>query len=163
VKSVRCATSNQFWVDRNTKWKWKFTERRGRVVNTPGSYSGASRFNLRPETGYIDWDFSWFFSVPPGECRDNPSKLGHDRFLLNHFELIIYLLPFHSTQCSPSYWKASCNKIQNYRHEKIECRCLYRCVLKVTDYPAWVSERLLLQLSEKENILFRPTFIIRSW
>jgi hypothetical protein len=33
-----------------------------RISEVPGS-------NLDPETGYPDLRFSWFSSVPPGECR----------------------------------------------------------------------------------------------
>jgi hypothetical protein len=44
-----------------------------------------------PETGYTDWGVSWFHSVSPGECRDSTSKLGHDRFLPNTFQLILHL------------------------------------------------------------------------
>jgi hypothetical protein len=63
------------------------TERRGRVVNTPASYSGGSGFNLGLETGYHERGFSWFFSVPPGEYRNNILKLGHDSFLPNPFPI----------------------------------------------------------------------------
>jgi hypothetical protein len=59
-----------------------------RIREVPGS-------NLCPETGYPDWDFSWFSSVPPGECHDSILKLG--RFLPNPFQLIIHLSPYHST------------------------------------------------------------------
>jgi hypothetical protein len=38
-----------------------------------------------PATGYPE-GFSWFFSVPPGECQPNTLKLGHDRFLPNPFQ-----------------------------------------------------------------------------
>jgi hypothetical protein len=34
------------------------------IREVPGS-------NLGPETGYPDWDFSWFFSVPPEKFRDS--------------------------------------------------------------------------------------------
>jgi hypothetical protein len=41
-------------------------------------------------------DFLWFSSVSPGECWDSPLKLGHNRFLLNSFQFIIHISPFHS-------------------------------------------------------------------
>jgi hypothetical protein len=40
------------------------TERRGRVVNTPASYSGGSGFNLGLETGYHDRGFFVVFLSP---------------------------------------------------------------------------------------------------
>jgi hypothetical protein len=46
--------------------------------------------NLGRETSYPDWVFSWFFSVFPGECRDNTLKLGHDP--LSKFFQILPLL-----------------------------------------------------------------------
>jgi hypothetical protein len=40
--------------------------------------------------------FSWFSSVPPGECRDSILKLGNDRFLPNPLQfIIIYLSSYH--------------------------------------------------------------------
>jgi hypothetical protein len=48
-----------------------------------------------PVTGYPDWDFSWFSSVPPSECRDSTLKWGHVRFLPNPFQYIISHLPYH--------------------------------------------------------------------
>jgi hypothetical protein len=47
------------------------TERHGRAVNTPASYSGGPGSNLGLETGYPDRDVSWLYSVPPGKFRDN--------------------------------------------------------------------------------------------
>jgi hypothetical protein len=38
------------------------------VVNTPASYSGGAALKSQPLTGYADWGFSWFSSVPPVEC-----------------------------------------------------------------------------------------------
>jgi hypothetical protein len=43
---------------------------------------------LSPETGYPDWYFVWFSSVPPGERWDCTFKLCHDLLLSN-------LSPFH--------------------------------------------------------------------
>jgi hypothetical protein len=60
------------------------TERRGRVFN-----------KLR---------FLWFFSVPPGECRDSNLKLGYNRSIPNPFHFIIHLSPFHSTLYTLRYW-----------------------------------------------------------
>jgi hypothetical protein len=61
-------------------------------------------FLLRiPETGYPDEGFSWFSSVPPGECRDSAWKFFHDHFLTNPSQFFIQLWSFYSKLCSPSY------------------------------------------------------------
>jgi hypothetical protein len=73
------------------------TERRGRVVSTPASYSNAPGSNIGQESGYPGWSSPWVSSVPPGECWDSTLRLCHDRFLPNHFQFIIHLSPFHST------------------------------------------------------------------
>jgi hypothetical protein len=50
-----------------------------------------------PKTGYHDRGFSWYTSVPPGECRDSSFKLGHNRFLTNPLQfIIIHLSSYHS-------------------------------------------------------------------
>jgi hypothetical protein len=40
------------------------------------------------EIRYPDWGFSWFSSVPTGECWDSNSKLGHNRL---HAEISLTL------------------------------------------------------------------------
>jgi hypothetical protein len=68
---------------------------RGRVINTPASYSVVPGSNFGPKTGYLDWDFLWFSSITPGECRDSTLKLVYDRYLLNPFQfVIIHLSPY---------------------------------------------------------------------
>jgi hypothetical protein len=54
-------------------------ERCGRIVNTPSSCSGGPGLKSRPGDR-LSWSsfFSWFSSVPPGECGDSTIKLGHD-------------------------------------------------------------------------------------
>jgi hypothetical protein len=32
-------------------------------------YSGGIPFDLSKDSGYLDWDISWFFSVPLDKCR----------------------------------------------------------------------------------------------
>jgi hypothetical protein len=59
--------------------------------------------NPGPDTGYPDWGFSWFFSVPPGECPDSTLKFGHDRLLPDPFQFTIYLSPHHSPLYSLIY------------------------------------------------------------
>jgi hypothetical protein len=88
------------------------TERRGRVIpllllcirEVPGS-------NLGPEAGYPECVFSWFSSVPPGECWDSTLKLGHDRFLPSPFQFI-HLSPFHSTLYNLNSWKSSSYRLK---------------------------------------------------
>jgi hypothetical protein len=60
-----------------------FIERRGRVVNTRTLYLGGLGFDYRPRRPAILIEFLWFFSVPPGECRDSTLKLSYDRFVPN--------------------------------------------------------------------------------
>jgi hypothetical protein len=94
------------------------TERHGRVVNTPASYSGSPGFKSR-STERLSWlRFSWFFSIPPGECRNSTLKLDHARFLPNPFHFIINLSPFHSTLYSLRCWKALSNKLSIYTWNK---------------------------------------------
>jgi hypothetical protein len=50
----------------------------------------SARIHLFPYSG-----FSWFSSVPPGEC--------HDRFLSNPFQFIIHLPPFYLTPYGQSF------------------------------------------------------------
>jgi hypothetical protein len=60
--------------------------------------------SLGSGTGYPDWNFSWLFSVPPGESRDIILKLGHDRFLPNPLNFIIHF--HHFIRCYVlRYWK----------------------------------------------------------
>jgi hypothetical protein len=65
-----------------------------------------------PETGYTDWGFLWFSSVPSGKCCDSNLKLGHDSLLPHPFLFIIYISPLHSTLYNLSHWKALLNKLQ---------------------------------------------------
>jgi hypothetical protein len=51
------------------------TEHRGRVVNTPPSYSGGRRFKSWPRLPSIS--FFVVYSVPPDECWDSTLKLGN--------------------------------------------------------------------------------------
>jgi hypothetical protein len=78
------------------------------IREVPGS-------DLSPETGYPDWDFSWFSAVPPGKCRDSTFKLGHDRFLPHSFQFIIHFTydPFVRRNMVRVTEKAPLNKLQN--------------------------------------------------
>jgi hypothetical protein len=53
--------------------------------NSLDLYSGDLCSNL--DTGYQDWGFSWYFSVPPSKFQDT-TCLSHDYFLLNPFQFI---------------------------------------------------------------------------
>jgi hypothetical protein len=68
-------------------------------------------WNLGLETGYGDWGFSRFYSVPPGEFWDSAFKLGHDHFLPNPFQSIIHATPFRCYTVLVVE-KASLNKLQ---------------------------------------------------
>jgi hypothetical protein len=48
-----------------------------------------NRDELVPATGYPDGGFSWFSSVPPGECWDRILKLGHKHFLPNPLKFMV--------------------------------------------------------------------------
>jgi hypothetical protein len=76
-----------------------------RFREVPGS-------NLSSETGYPDWGFSWFCSVPLSECRVSTLQLGHDRSFPYPFKFIIHLSQFISTLYSLGYWRASLNKLK---------------------------------------------------
>jgi hypothetical protein len=62
------------------------TERRGRVANTPASYSVGPGSNLRPDTA-IPIEFSWFSSVTPDECRDSAEEINPRSVLSNSFPI----------------------------------------------------------------------------
>jgi hypothetical protein len=68
------------------------TEHRGRVVSIPASYSGGPGFKSRPEDRLSWLTFAWFSSIRSGEYRGSTLKLGHDRFLPNHFRFIMIYL-----------------------------------------------------------------------
>jgi hypothetical protein len=83
--------------------------------NTHASCLGSPRFKSRRWGDRLSWlRFSWFSTVPPGECCYSILKLSHNRFLPNHFHFIIHLPHSHSTLyigCVTE--KASLNKLQN--------------------------------------------------
>jgi hypothetical protein len=60
--------------------------------------------NLASQTDYSDRGFRDSSSVFLEKCRDG-TKLGHDRFLLIHFQFISHLSPYHSTLYSNTHWK----------------------------------------------------------
>jgi hypothetical protein len=83
------------------------TKHRGRVVNILLRIREVPGLNLGQESGYPDWGFWWFSSVPTGQCRDSTLNLGH-RFLPNPFQFMFLASIFHSTlySYSKSYWKS---------------------------------------------------------
>jgi hypothetical protein len=97
------------------------TERHGRVVKTPASYSGGTGSNLGLETGHPDSGYSWFSSLHPGETRDSTLKLGHDLFISTHH----YLSTLHSTLYSPIKWQSVAKYTTNICTDEVktECRC----------------------------------------
>jgi hypothetical protein len=70
--------------------------------------------NVGPETAVLA-GFSWFSLVPPGKFRDSrPAlKLGHDRFLPQHFQFIIANHHFIRRYIVKVTEKASSNKYIN--------------------------------------------------
>jgi hypothetical protein len=55
-----CKTFSNEYRDKkplNKKTITPLAERRGRMVNTPASYSGGSKFKCLQETSYPDWGF----------------------------------------------------------------------------------------------------------
>jgi hypothetical protein len=63
------------------------------------------------ETGYPDWGFSWFYSVPPGKFQGSTLKLGHDHSLQLPLQFIIHL-SFDATYIAWVTEKASLNKLK---------------------------------------------------
>jgi hypothetical protein len=81
------------------------TERHGRVVKTPTSYSGSP--GLKSQSGdRLSWFFLWFSSVRAGKFCGSTSILGHNRLLPHRFQFIIHLSPFNSTLYNLSHWKS---------------------------------------------------------
>jgi hypothetical protein len=74
----------------NKLYRYIITERRGRVVNTPASYSGGPGFNIGPETGYPD-RFCVVSDRPSRQIPGQYLKLGQDRFRPQPFQFIIHL------------------------------------------------------------------------
>jgi len=68
------------------------------------------RLNLGPETGSVDWDFSWFSSVPPGEYCHNILKLGHDASLQSLINWSLIYHPYIRCYVVAVPEKASLNK-----------------------------------------------------
>jgi hypothetical protein len=97
--------------------KWlhpRLFQRHGRVVNTPTLYAGGPEFDSQPRRMAILTEvFQWFSPVPPGKCPDSTLKLGHDRFLPNPFQFIIYL-SYYSMLYSLVTEKASLNTLPTY-------------------------------------------------
>jgi hypothetical protein len=71
--------------------------------NALNLYSGGSRFESRPATGYPDWGFPWFSSTPQIKCRDCtsiiPQPLPSKSFKMNNS---FFILP--SDAIYPWYW-----------------------------------------------------------
>jgi hypothetical protein len=114
-------------LDFGTRWRWvvSFTPRplyprysldpaldknlREFSGNDLDLYSGCARFEFRPGH-WLSWDFPCSSPVLPDKCSV-VSYLGHNNFLPNPFEFIIYHSPYHSTLHSPNYWH--CLKINH--------------------------------------------------
>jgi hypothetical protein len=58
-------------IKRHATWHIPIHSARGRVINTPASYSWRPGFKLGPEIGYSDRGLRWFSSNPPVKYRDS--------------------------------------------------------------------------------------------
>jgi hypothetical protein len=91
---------------------------------------GGPGFKSRPGDRLSWLRFLCFSSIPPGECRDSTSTLGHDRFLPNPFQFTIHSSAFHSTPYSQSYWKSVVNYTTNkiiVIHNPAACESIRKC------------------------------------
>jgi hypothetical protein len=88
------------------------SERHGRVLGIPVSYSGGPGFKFRPRYRLFLLFFFVVSAVHPGKCRDSALKFGHDSFLPNPFQFIITYHPFIRSHIVLSYIKSVLNKLQ---------------------------------------------------
>jgi hypothetical protein len=108
---------------RSSKWSSPFrfcmsyvyympcTERCGRVVNTPASYSGFPRFKSQ-FGGWLSRQLFTFYLCPSRQVPSLYLKLDHDRFLPHPFQFTIHLLSSHSTLYSLSCQESCSFKLQ---------------------------------------------------
>jgi hypothetical protein len=59
------------------------------MSSTDVSYKEVLCSSLGPETGYIDYEFSWYSLVTTGKCRDY-LKLGHSQLISNPLEYLVF-------------------------------------------------------------------------
>jgi hypothetical protein len=97
---------------------------RGRVVNTPASYSGGLRFECRCGDELSMLRFFVGFLSPSGECRDN--NLESRVWPLPSISFAIYqsLITFHSSLGSLSYWKSVIELTTSKYERLIVCETL---------------------------------------
>jgi hypothetical protein len=69
------------------------TERHGRVVSIPASYSGGRGFKSRPGDQLFWLRFLVVFLSPSRQMPGYYLKLGHDRFLPHPFQFIVHYHP----------------------------------------------------------------------
>jgi hypothetical protein len=62
--------------------------------------------DLDQETGYSDWGFSWFSSVPADIWQDSDLQLGHDSHLPGYSQFIICLSSYHSALNNHWSWSS---------------------------------------------------------
>jgi hypothetical protein len=117
--SYLLCTRTSEWVACNGRGGW--------AVNTHASIWEVQISNLGAKTGYPDWSFPVFSSVPPEKCGTS-LKLGHDCFFLLYLQFIIHVSSFHLTLYSLSYWKIV-NKLHNNNRSHVPKYCNLR-VLK---------------------------------
>jgi hypothetical protein len=132
-------------VVRTSETSIYFNERLGRVVNTPGSYSGGSGFKSGPGDRLSWLRILWFSSVPSGECRDSSLQLGHYRFLPNSDSY------FHCDSTIQRYVvldaeKQLLNKLQKIDYFKMLSFLMFCCLLHLPSI-----QRLLIRVTEKRR------------
>jgi hypothetical protein len=95
------------------------TELRGRVVDTPASYSGGPEFKYWPGHRLSWLRFSWFFCP----CRRIELNVRPWPLLSKSFPSF-HLSPFHSTLHSLCYWKSVDDKIKINKWNKQQQRII---------------------------------------
>jgi hypothetical protein len=107
----------------------------------------------------------WLFSIPPYECRESTSKLGHDRFLPDPFQFIIHVF-ISSFTFRPSIRRyivsvtenASLNKLQ--KSKLITLIFSLAKILKSTQLTPWyrglLEEFIVTHLFKKCSLYWYP-------
>lgn len=80
-------------------WTRKETERIPVAVTLSTCIQEVLGSKLDQDTSYHVWGYLLFSSVAPGKCRDI-SRLGHERFVANPFNLARHLSSYHSKSYS---------------------------------------------------------------
>jgi hypothetical protein len=106
--------------------------------------------NIGPETGYTDWEFSWFSSFPPGKLPGSILQFGCDRFLPSTFQSsFIYLFSIVAIYIVWGTEKALLNKLQtNKLHSWIYLYNILNIVSQITTTKEMLNNRILKPYTE---------------